>query len=130
MPEQHPHFIALVKQLHPPGLYLPSHRVRGWKISLGLQYRRFIPQGLRKGADSKVLKENGIITVGPSSAAHIENRLLVHLDLPLNISGPSAKPRIAVARCKPCGNPFDADETLLYLPASPMQCALSAFTAM
>ena len=84
-----------------------------------------IRQGLRKGADNKVLKEKlslnwtgpfKIIAVGPSSAADtpdgrpLEDKLL-YLGLPLNLSAPAAKPRVTVARCKPCANPYDADDT-------------------
>ena len=71
---------------------------------------------MRKGAGNKVLKEKlslywtgpfKIPAVGPAQAAdtpdgrHLGDKLL-YLDLPLNISGPAAKPRVTAARCKPC----------------------------
>ena len=89
-----------------------------------------IRQDLRKGADNKVLKEKlslnwtgpfKIIAVGPSSAANppdgrpLGDKLL-YLDLPSNLSGPAAKPRVTVARCKPCANPYDADDIPRHLP--------------
>ena len=75
-------------------------------------------QGLPKGADNKVLKEKlslnwtgpfTIIAVGPSPAHNqLDGRplgdKLQYLDLPSNMSGPAAKPRITVVRCKSCAN--------------------------
>ena len=72
-----------------------------------------IRQGWRKGADDKVLKEKlslnwtgpfKIVAVGPSSAADTPDGRplgdnLLYLDLPSNLSGPAAKPRVTVARC-------------------------------
>ena len=101
-----------------------------------------IRQGLRKGADNEVLKEKfslnwtgpfKIIAVGPSSAADtpdgrpLRNKLL-YLDLPSNISGSAAKPRVTVARCKPCANPYDADDIPRHLPAGLTQYVLHVFT--
>ena len=74
-----------------------------------------IRQGLRKGADNKVLKEKlslnwtgpfKMIAVGPSTASDTPDRRpvgdkLLYLDLPSNLSGPAAKARVTVARCKP-----------------------------
>ena len=90
-----------------------------------------IRQGLRKGADNKVLKEKlslnwtgpfKIIAFGPSSAADTPDGRplgdkLLYFDLPSNLSGPAAKPRVTVARCKPCANPYDADNLGISLPA-------------
>ena len=67
-----------------------------------------IRQGLRKGADNKVLKEKlslnwtgpfKVIAVGPSSAADTPDGRplgdkLQYLDLPSNLSGPATKPRV------------------------------------
>ena len=97
-----------------------------------------IRQGLRKGADSKVLKEKlslnwtgpfKIIAVGPAPADDIPDGRplgdkLLYLDLPSNLSGPAAKPRVTVARCKPCTNPYDADDTPRHLPAGLTQYVL------
>ena len=100
-----------------------------------------IRQGLRKGADNKVLKEilslnwTGpfkIIAVGPSSATSNPDGLplgdkLLYLGLPSNLLGPAAKPRVTVARCKPCANPYDADDIRRHLPAGLTQYVLHAF---
>ena len=100
-----------------------------------------IRQGLRKGADNKVLKEKlslnwtgpfKIIAVGPAPAADTPDGRplgdkLLYLDLPSNLSGPAAKPRVTVARCKPCANPYDADNIPRHLPARPTQYVLHAF---
>ena len=97
-------------------------------------------QGLRKGVDNKVRKEKlslnwtgpfKIVTVGPSpAAAQLDERplegKLLYLDLPSNLSGP-AKPRVTVARCKPCANPYDADVMPRHPPADLTQCGLHAF---
>ena len=100
-----------------------------------------IRQGLRKAADNKVLKEKlslnwagpfKILAVGPASAANTPDGRplgdkLLYLDLPSNLSGPAAKPRVTVARCKPCDNPYDADDIPRYLPAGLTQYVLHAF---
>ena len=100
-----------------------------------------IRQGLRKGADNKVLKEKlslnwtgpfKIIAVGPAPAADTPDGRplgdkLLYLDLPSNLSGPAAKPRVTVARCKPCANPYDADNIPRHLPAGLTQYVLHAF---
>ena len=99
-----------------------------------------IRQGLRKGADDKVLKEKLSlnwtgpfkIAVDPSSAADTPDGRplgdkLPYLDLPSNFSGPAAKPRVIVARCKPCTNLYDADNIPRHLPAGLTQHALHAF---
>ena len=100
-----------------------------------------IRQGLRNGADNKVLNTKlslnwtgpfKIIAVGPSSAADTtDGRPLgdkvLYLDLPSNLSGPAAKPRVTVARYKPCANPYDADHIPRHLPAGLTQYVLHAF---
>ena len=50
-----------------------------------------------------------------------------YLDLPSNLSGSAAKPRVTVARCKPCANPYDADDIPRHLPAGLTQYVLHAF---
>ena len=52
---------------------------------------------------------------------------LLYLDLPSNLSGPAAKPRVTVARCKPCANPYDADDIPRHFPAGHTQYVLHAF---
>ena len=52
---------------------------------------------------------------------------LLYLDLPSNLSGPAAKPRVTVARCKPCANPYDADDIPRHLPDGLTQYVLHAF---
>ena len=98
-------------------------------------------QGLRKGADNKVLKERlslnwtgpfKIIAVGPSPAhSQPDGRplgdKLLYLDLPSNMSGPAAKPRVTVVRCKPCANPYDTSDMPRHLPAGLAQYVLHTF---
>ena len=100
-----------------------------------------IRQGMRKDTDNKVLKEElslnwigpfKIITIGPSPATDTPDGRplgdkLLYLDLPSNLSGPAAKPRVTVARCKPCTNPYDADDIPRHLPAGLTQYVLDAF---
>ena len=96
---------------------------------------------MRKDTDNKVLKEKlplnwtgpfKIIAVGTSPATDtpdgrpLEDKLL-YLDLPSNLSGPAAKPRVTVARCKPCANPYDADDIPRHLPAGLTQYVLHTF---
>ena len=108
---------------------------------MGLQYRRHYPSRIAENADNKVLKEKlslnwtgpfKILAVDPSSAADTPDGRplgdkLLYLDLPSNLSGPAAKPRVTVARCKPCANPYDADDIPRHLPAGLTQYVLHAF---
>ena len=98
-------------------------------------------QGLRKGADNKVLEEKlslnwtgpfKIIAVGPSPAhSQPDGRplgdKLLYLDLPSNMSGPAAKPLVTVVRCKPCANPYDIGDMPRHLPAGFTQYVLHTF---
>ena len=98
---------------------------------------KFLKKRLRKGVVNKVLKEKlslnwtgpfKIVAVGPSLAAKrpLGDKLL-YLDLPSNLSGPAAKPRVTVARFKPCANPYDEDDMPRHLPAGLTQYVLHAF---
>ena len=51
----------------------------------------------------------------------------MYLDLPSNRFGPAAKPRVTVVRCKPCADPYDADDIPRHLPAGLTQYVLHAF---
>lgn len=96
---------------------------------------------MRKGADKKVFEEKlslnwtapfKIIAVGLSSAANAPHGCplgdkLLYLDLPSNLSDPTAKPRVTVACCKSCANPYNADDTPYRLPAGLKQYVLHAF---
>ena len=71
------------------------------------------------------------VAVGPSPAATQPDGRplgdkLIYLDLPSNLSGPAAKPRVTVARCKPCANPSDVDDMPIHLPAGLTQYVLFA----
>ena len=71
-------------------------------------------------------------TAGPCSAAdtpdsHQLGKKLLYLNLPANLSGPAATPRVTVARCKPCANPYDADDMPRHLPVGLTQQVLQAF---
>ena len=108
---------------------------------MGLQYRRHYPPRIAKSADNKVLKEKlslnwtgpfKIVAVGPPSAADTPDGRppgdkLLYLGLLSNLSGPAAKPRVTVARCKPCANPYDSDDIPRHLPADLTQYVLHAF---
>lgn len=99
-----------------------------------------IRQRSRKGIDNNVLNEilslnwTGsfeMLAVGPFWAAntpdsHPLGDKLSYLDLPSNLSGPAAKPRITVVRCKLCANPYDADDMPRNLPAGLTQYFLRA----
>ena len=117
----------------------PNYAAGGWVWIYNTAAN--IRQGTRKGADNNVFKEKlplnwtgpfKILAVGPCSAAdtpdgHPLRDKLLYLDLPSNLSGPAAKPRVTVARCKPCANPYDADDLPRHLPADLTQYALHAF---
>ena len=110
-------------------------------MGLGLQYHRRYPTRSRNGADHKVPKENfslnwtgpfKVLTVGSCSAvdtpdAHPLGDKLLYLDLPSNLSGPAANPRVSGARCKPCANPYDADDMPRHLAIGLTQDVLHAF---
>ena len=117
----------------------PKYTAGGWVWVYNTA--AIIRQGLRKGADNKVLKEKlslnwsvsfKIIAIGPSSAADAPDGRplgdkLLYLDLRSNLSGPAAKPRVTVARCKPCTIPYDADDIPRHLPVGLTQYVLHAF---
>ena len=100
-----------------------------------------IRPGLRKGVANKVLKDKRplnltdpfkIVAVGSSPVAHqldghsLGDKLL-YLDFPSNLSGPAAKPRVTVVRCKSCANPYGADDMPRHLPAGVTQNVLHVF---
>ena len=109
---------------------------------MGIQHRRHHTTRTTQGRrQQKVLKEKlslnctglfKIVAVGPSPAATqpdgrpLGDKLL-YLDLPSNLSGPAAKPRVTVARWKPCANPYDVDDMPRHLPAGLTQYVLHAF---
>ena len=141
--EQHAPTVARVKgrnsTLSDALLRRPKYTAGGWVWVYNTAVT--IRPGLRNGADNKVLKEKlslnwtgpfKIIAVGPSSAADTPHGRplgdkLLNLDLPSNLSGPAAKPRVTVARCKPCVNPYDADDIPRHLHAGLTQYVLHAF---
>ena len=100
-----------------------------------------IRRGLRKGVNNKVLKDTlsfnwtgsfKIVAVGSSPGAnqldgHSLGDKLLYLDLPSNLSGLAAKPRVTVARCKSCGNPYGADDRPRHVPAGVTQNVLHVF---
>ena len=101
-------------------LHRPKYATGGW--SWVCNTAATIRQGLRKGADSKVLKYNislnwtgpfKIIKADLSPATNqpdgrpLGDKLL-YVDLPPNLSGLAAKPGVTVVRCKPCANSYDA----------------------
>ena len=117
----------------------PKHISGGWVWVYNTA--AIIRQGSRKNADYKVLKEKlflnwtvpfKILAVGPCSVADTPDSRplgdkLLYLDLPTNLSGLTAKPRVTVTRCKPCTNPYDADDMPRHLPAGLTQYVLHAF---
>ena len=121
--EQHALTVARVKgrnsTLSDALLCRPKYVAGGWVWVYNTAAT--IRQGLHKGVDNKVLKEKlplnwtgpfKIIAVGPSPAATQPDERplgdkLLYFALPSNLSGPAAKPRVTVTRCKPCANPYD-----------------------
>lgn len=118
---------------------LPHFEVGGWVWVYNSAAT--IRQGARKDTDDKVLKEKlsllytgplKILAVGPAAPADtpdgrpLQDKLLF-LDLPSDMPGRDAKPRVAVARCKVCHNPTDASEVPKYLPADLSLYALNSF---
>ena len=110
-------------------------------MGLGLQYRCHYPKRSRNGADHNVSKRKmslnwtgpfKVLAVDPCSAAanpdgHPLGDELLYLDLSSNLSGPAAKPRVTVALCKPCTNPYDTDDIPRHLPTGFRQYVLHAF---
>ena len=141
--EQHAHTVARVNgrnsALSNAVLRRPKYMAGRWVWIYNTAAT--IRQGLQKSVDNKVLKEKlslnwtgpfKILAAGPSPAADTPDGRplgdkLLYLDLPSNISGPAAKPRVTVARCKPCANPYDADDIPRHLPAGLTQYVLHAF---
>ena len=120
-------------------LHRPKYTAGGWVLIYNTAAS--IRQGLRKNADNKVLKEKlslnwtgpfKILAVGPSPAADTPDGRplgdkLLYLDLLSNLCSPAAKPRVTVARSKPCANSYDVDDIPRHLPAGLTQYVLHAF---
>ena len=78
-----------------------------------------IRQGAKTDTDAKVLKAKlyinwtgpyKVLAVGPCTPADTPDGLplgakLLYLDLPSDIPGADARPRVSVRRCNPCANP-------------------------
>ena len=108
--EQHAFTVARVNgrnsALSDALLRRPKYTASGWVWVYNTAAT--IRQGLRKSANNKVLKEKlslnwtgpfKILAAGPSSAADTPDGRplgdkLLYLDLPSNLSGPAAKPRV------------------------------------
>lgn len=100
-----------------------------------------IRQESRENADNNVFEEkislnwsgplkifaDGLCSAAETPDSHPLEDKLLYLDLPTNMSGPAAKPRITVARYKPCANPYDADDVPRHLPVGLTQYVLHAF---
>ena len=79
---------------------------------------------MKANTDAKVLKVKlllnwtdpyNILAVGPCSSVEtpdgspLGNNLL-YLDFPSNLPGSDARRRVAIERCKSCGNPHDSSD--------------------
>ncbi|CAB1121588.1 unnamed protein product [Ectocarpus sp. CCAP 1310/34] len=118
---------------------LPQFPVGGWAWVYNTAAT--IRQGVRKDTDQQVLKAKfalswtgpyKVLAVGPTSAdATPDGRPLAHkllyLDLPSDLSGPAARCRVSVLRCKPCRNPYETDDLPQSLPAELSRYVLHSF---
>ncbi|CAB1108088.1 unnamed protein product [Ectocarpus sp. CCAP 1310/34] len=118
---------------------LPQFTVGGWAWVYNTAAT--IRQGLQKDTDQQVLKTKfalswtgpyKVLAVGPTSAdATRDGRPLAHkllyLDLPSDLSGPAARCRVSVRRCKPCRNPYETDDLPQSLPAELSRYVLHSF---
>ncbi|CAB1107450.1 unnamed protein product [Ectocarpus sp. CCAP 1310/34] len=100
-----------------------------------------IRQGARKDTDQQVLKAKfalswtgpyNVLAVGPASAkdtpdGHPLAHKLLYLDLPSDLSGPAARSRVSVLRCKPCRNPYETDDRPQSMPAELSRYVLHSF---
>ncbi|CAB1108007.1 unnamed protein product [Ectocarpus sp. CCAP 1310/34] len=100
-----------------------------------------IRQGVQKDTDQQVLKAKfalswtgpyKVLAVGPTSADATPDgrplaRKLLYLDLPSDLSGPAARCRVSVLRCKPCRNPYETDDLPQSLPAVLSRHVLHSF---
>ncbi|CAB1102661.1 unnamed protein product [Ectocarpus sp. CCAP 1310/34] len=108
---------------------LPQFTVGGWAWVYNTAAK--IRQGVQKDTDQQVLKAKfalswtgpyKVLAVGPTSADATPDgrplaRKLLYLDLPSDLSGPAARCRVSVLRCKPCRNPYETDDLPQSLPA-------------
>ncbi|CAB1106512.1 unnamed protein product [Ectocarpus sp. CCAP 1310/34] len=118
---------------------LPQFTVGGWAWVYNTAAT--IRQGVQKDTDQQVLKAKfarswtgpyKVLAVGPTSAdATPDGRPLAHkllyLDLPSDLSGPAARCRVSVLRCKPCRNPYETDDLPQSLPAELSRYVLHSF---
>ncbi|CAB1118826.1 unnamed protein product [Ectocarpus sp. CCAP 1310/34] len=118
---------------------LPQFTVGGWAWVYNMAAT--IRQGVQKDTDQQVLKAKfalswsgpyKVLALGPGSAdATPDGRPLAHkllyLDLPSDLSGPAARCRVSVLRCKPCRNPYETDDLPQSLPAELSRYVLHSF---
>ncbi|CAB1099916.1 unnamed protein product [Ectocarpus sp. CCAP 1310/34] len=118
---------------------LPQFTVGGWAWVYNTAAT--IRPGVQKDTDQQVLKAKfalswtgpyKVLAVAPTSAdATLDGRPLAHnllyLDLPSDLSGPAARCRVSVLRCKPCRNPYETDDLPQSLPAELSRYVLHSF---
>ena len=102
-----------------------------------------IRRGAKKDTDQQVLKVKfslpwtgpyKVLAVGPASADDTPDgrplgSKLLYLDLPSDLSGPDARARVSVLRCKLCRNPYDVNDLPQSLPADLSRYVLHSFGA-
>ncbi|CAB1106230.1 unnamed protein product [Ectocarpus sp. CCAP 1310/34] len=118
---------------------LPQFTVGGWAWVYNTAAT--IRQGVQKDTDQEVLKAKfalswtgpyKVLAVGPTSADATPDgrplaRKLLYLDLPSDLSGPAARCRVSVLRCKPCRYPYETDDLPQSLPAELSHFVLHSF---
>ncbi|CAB1111208.1 unnamed protein product [Ectocarpus sp. CCAP 1310/34] len=118
---------------------LPQFTVGGWAWVYNTAAT--LRQGVQKDTDQQLLKVKfalswtgpyKVLAVGPTSAdATPDGRPLAHkllyLDLTSDLSGPAARCRVSVLRCKPCRNPYETDDLPQSLPAELSRYVLHSF---
>ena len=102
-----------------------------------------IRQGAKPDTNAKVLKTKlslnwtgtyKVLAVGPCSLADTPDgsplgaKLLLYFDLPSDIPGADARPRVSFQPCKTCANPHDRGDVPKSLPAGLTQYVINNFS--
>ena len=98
-----------------------------------------IRQGVKANTDANVLKTKlarnrtgpyKVLAIGPCFSADTTDGSplgdnLLYLDIPSELPGSNARRRVAIKRCKPCGNPHDSNDRPKYLQVGLTQYVLN-----
>ena len=124
---------ALTDALRP----VPNFTEGGWAWVYNSVFT--IRQGVKANTDANTLQAKlalnwtgpyKVLAIGPCFSADTTDGSplgdnLLYLDIPSELPGSNARRRVAIKRCKPCGNPHDSNDRPKYLQVGLTQYVLN-----